>query len=268
MTALNGFFNAPTSADMRVALHFFSDNEACNGSSLATPAVPLNLLSSPGHITALSTALNGNGPGGNTRTEAAIRGLTQFTAANNPAPARVIIGILITDGVPTECNTNDGTLSGIMSSHLSATGIQTYVIGMSGANFGRLETLAVAGGAMTHSNYCNGGASSCHYYDVGNGNSQAFIDALQAIQTSALGCTYNVPTTSMGIVNPDSIEIVLTPGGPLNRVLTPGLCTGAGGWYYDNNVNPTSITLCQATCDTVANDPSARIDIILLCEGS
>jgi hypothetical protein len=38
-----------------------------------------------------------------------------------------------------------------------------------------------------------------------------------------------------------------------------------GGWYYDDNVNPTTIILCQASCDEVSGDPNGHIDILFGC---
>ncbi len=279
INALAGFFGAATSDGMGVAMQFFPNGTCstnccasggcCQGAADAIPSSPYGLL--PAQSATLVSALNTQVPlGGQTPIEAALRGLSTWTAAN-VMPGRKMVSVLITDGAPNGCNNNQAALAGIAATHLANNGLETYVIGMDGANFTVLEAIAVSGGGMPHSNYCNGGAPSCHYYDVGNGNPQAFIDALLAIQNSALGCTYNVPTSSTGLVDPDSVEVEYTPGtgAPMSipRVTTSAQCTGAG-WYYDNNVTPTTITLCPATCTQVSADPAGRIDIVLLCEGS
>ena len=290
INALDGFFGASTSSGMGVALQFFpnglcqpscnpifcvptccSSGSCCQGGPDSTPAVGYGLL--PGHRPTLVSALNAQTPtAGTTPIEPALRGLAAWTAAN-VQPGRKMIGILITDGGPNGCQTNANNLANIAAQHLANNNIETFAIGMDGADFNVLETIGAAGGAMAHTNYCAGGISPCHFYNVGNGNPAAFIDALQAIQSSAIGCTYNMPTTSMGIIDPEQVTVEYSPGGSppaqsVPRVTDQSMCTSAGGWYYDNNSNPTTISLCPDTCSVVSADPSAKIDILLGCLGS
>jgi hypothetical protein len=58
-------------------------------------------------------------------------------------------------------------------------------------------------------------------------------------------------------------------GGPTNlpKVVNAAACNGPG-WYYDNNVNPTTIELCPNSCSTVQADPAGKIDIELGCLSS
>ncbi|MBI5537535.1 MAG: VWA domain-containing protein [Deltaproteobacteria bacterium] len=270
INAVAGFVQAPSSNGMGVALQFFSTaiSSACNGNVYDTPAVPMALL--PGNANAIIASLNSHSPGGNTPTEGALRGIAKYTVGAQ-TPGRVMIGILVTDGSPTSCNTSIPALANIASQHFAATGIRTYVIGMTGANFGNLETIATAGGAPQHANYCSG-AANCHYYNVGDGDPQAFIDALKQIQQSAIACTWQMPTSDAGLVDPDKIKIQYTPGGggnpqELTRVTDASQCV-AGGWYYDNNANPTSIQLCPDTCTTVQADTAAKISVLLGCQGT
>jgi hypothetical protein len=270
INAVAGFVNAGSSAGMGVALQFFpSPCSSCGGGgACSSPAVPLAQL--PGNAAAIVAALNARSPGGNTPTEAALRGIAAYTPAHK-TPGRVIIGILATDGDPTSCNTSISALSSIISQHVQATGIKIFVIGMSGATFSALEQMATAGGAAAHNNFCSG-AGPCHYYNVGDGNPQAFIAALQAIQQSAVSCTYQMPTTDAGVIDPANVTIEYTPGGSgppqkLTRVQDAAHCA-AGAWYYDNNQSPKTIILCPQTCQTVQNDPKAKIQILLGCLGS
>ena len=44
-------------------------------------------------------------------------------------------------------------------------------------------------------------------------------------------------------------------------------CPASGdGWYYDDNLNPTVINFCDATCDKVKTDNTGLIDVLLGCK--
>lgn len=196
INALAGYLSSPQAKDQGAAMQFFSgdDNANCaTGAPYTTAAMPgtgyTNLPSN-----AFDSTLNGIVPGGGTPMEAALRGLTTFTAANRRG-GRVTIGILITDGDPQGCNENLGTLAGILQAHYTATKIRTYVIGMNGATFANLEQIAAGGGTPTHAatvgsltNACGTVPAPCHFWNVGDGDPAGFIQALAAIQESADGC--------------------------------------------------------------------------------
>ena len=52
------------------------------------------------------------------------------------------------------------------------------------------------------------------------------------------------------------------------NVPTAADCDAAGGsaWYYDDNANPTSISVCPATCDFITDVAGATIDVLFGCE--
>lgn len=196
INALAGYLNSPSAKDQSAALQFFSgdDNVSCNAGTpydkASLPATGYTVLPT----TAFNTALNGITPGGGTPMEAAIRGLTKFTAANR-TPGHVTIGILITDGDPQGCNTDIDDLKDLIDAHYTATKIRTYVIGMNGATFGNLEKLASGGGGAPHaatvgalSQACGNVTAPCHFWNVGDGNPAGFIQALAAIQEASDGC--------------------------------------------------------------------------------
>jgi hypothetical protein len=273
VNALYNFFASPTSTGTGVALQYFPiSGYSCTGSggACATPAVGLGLL--PPLLPNLQASLSGETPNGsNTPTEAGIRGLVDFTGKNKQ-PGRTIIGILITDGAPNGCNTGAAYLGGLLTTHFNATGIRTFVIGMTGAIFTTLETIASGAGAAQHNDYC-GTAPPCRHYSVGNGDPLAFNAVLKAIQNVAIGCQYQLPQTDAGVIDPAKVTVQYTPGGTgvpqkLQRVNDASQCGPQGGWYYDNNTNPTTITLCPATCTVVTADASPKVDILLGCQGS
>jgi hypothetical protein len=272
INALSQFFqSAPTGTG--VALQYFpkcwkSAGECATGASCALADVPLGQL--PGNLTALQGSLNTNAPLGGTPMEAALHGLSKYTTQNQQ-PGRVMIGIFVTDGVPENCTTNANTLAGIVQTHLTNDKIKTFVIGMDGANFGTLDTIAAPGGASPHTSFC-GGSSPCYSYNVGNGNPAAFTAVLAAIQKSAVACQFSMPTTDGGIVDPSKVEVEYYPAGnpppqKLPKVTNAAACAG-GGWYFDNNATPKSILLCPSSCTVVQLDTKAKIDVSLGCLGS
>ena len=272
INAIAGFVTDPSSAGMRVALEFFSGDN-CNAGDYANPTVGLGYLdgTSGGQAAVLISTMNSASPSGMTPTEAALRGLAQFTAANQTT-GRAMIGILITDGLPTRCDTDTTNLAAIASDHYANTGIQTFVIGMASAlDFNVIETIAAGGGASPHDDFCHS-TTPCHHYDVGAGNPQAFIQALQQIQAAAIGCTFQMPTTDAGVIDIEKVKIEYTPGGvgtpqELTRVDDAASCV-PDGWYYDDNQNPTTLNLCPDMCNTVKADSTAKIQVLLGCLGS
>lgn len=274
INSIAGYVSDSSSYGNRFAIEFFSGNASgsqCLGADYAVPAVGLGEL--PGHGPNIVAALNNAAPSGNTPTEPALRGLATFTAAEQTS-GRVMIGILVTDGDPTQCNLNDTVLRGIINDHYQATGIRTFVVGMDGASYSRLETLAQGGGASAHNDFC-GTTAPCHHYDVGDGDPAAFIAALRAIQQSAIACQFAMPQDSdAGLVDPDRVKVTYTPGGggsdvEFNRVMSPGECgSTVNGWYYDDNTSPTSINLCNDTCTMVKADQNAEVNVLIGCAGS
>lgn len=273
VNALSQFFQgAPTGTG--VALQYFpkcwkSTAECTSGASCAVAEVPLGQL--PGNLSPLQTSLNANAPLGGTPMEAALHGIAKYTTQNQQA-GRVMIGIFITDGVPEGCTTNVNTLAGIVQTHLTTDKIKTFVIGMDGADFGTLDSIAAPGGASPHTQYC-GGTSPCYSYNVGNGNPAAFTAVLAAIQKSAVACQFSMPTTDGGIIDYGKVEVTYAAGGvppvqKLPKVTNAAACTSAGGWYFDNNATPKSILLCPSSCTVVQLDTKAKIDVSLGCLGS
>lgn len=272
INALSQFFQtAPTGTG--AALQYFpkclgSLAECTTGTGCAVAEVPLGNL--PGNLTALQTSLDGTTPNGATPMEAALHGLATYTTQKQQA-GRVMIGIFITDGVPETCTTNVNILAGIVQTHLTTDKIKTFVIGMDGADFGKLDSIAAPGGAALHSTNC-GGTSPCYSYNVGNGNPAAFTAVLSAIQKSAVACQFAMPSTDGGITDPNKVEVQYFPAGTppsqkLPKVTNASACSG-GGWYYDNNASPKSILLCPSSCTIVQLDTKAKIDVSLGCLGS
>ena len=205
INALSGYFKSAGSTDQAAALQFFPLDNAtkalCGTGDLynvgAMPPTDYQTLPSSAFDALLNSTSpdnGGGGGGGGTPTEAAIRGLTRFTAANR-RPGKVTIGVLITDGDPNGCDENLSHLSALLEAHHTATTIRTYVIGMQGATFKNLEAIAQGGNGPLHgdavgtiTDACGDGAGPCRHWNVGDGDPAVFTAALAAIQQSADGC--------------------------------------------------------------------------------
>ena len=284
INALAGFFGAPTSNGMGVALQFFPHGNCswtsateqncctygtcCTGADDGVPTVPLGQL--PGQHQALVDALNSQSPlGTTTPIEAALRGLVTYTAQAKQ-PSRSMVAVLVTDGEPNGCELSASALSGIISSHLSTTGIKTFIIGMDGANFQTLEQLAISGGASPHSTYCAPGFTTCSFFNVGAGKPEAFVDALQQIQRSVVGCRFTLPITDAGIVDPATLVVnIVSPANPeqrtLKRLTSAADC--GDGWYSDAS-RPGEFALCPQTCSAVQAEVGVSVELLVGCMGS
>lgn len=283
VNALGAFFQLSGQGDRRAALQYFPTNlelggglstyasgPECTGETIAPPSVGLTAI--PTGASALVASLNAATPNGAfTTTEGALRGMNTFTSTPaNRSATRTLAQVLITDGAPTACTLRDNpSLAALIDAQRSQLAVNTYVVGMNGANYTNLEALALAGGAPAHGTLCAAGTASCHYYDVGAGSAAAFSAALRDIQLAAVGCTYNLPTPSRGVIDPDRVRVSYQSGASstdLGRVTNAAACPASGnGWYYDNNTTPTAVRLCTTTCTTVRADASARINVLFGC---
>jgi len=270
--ALASFFTAQMERDVRVAFQFMNPDE--NGDICgpvmenphATPAAdfrPLPIEEDDELLTAIEDTVPSVTA---TRIEGALNGLALFTAAS-AAPPRRMIGILITDGDPsnsgvgTACNTVVEEIATIPQAHYEATGIPTFIIGMTGATAANLQTLAVAGGGPEHGpdEFCEAPDDTCNYWSVGDGDPEALVSALEGIQDAAIPCEYELPESSQtNRIDPELVQAKYTPSDDaeaeeFERVDGLDACGDAGGWYYDDNEEPNTIHLCPTSCELVTS---------------
>jgi len=84
-------------------------------------------------------------------------------------------------------------------------------------------------------------------------------------------CSFTIPPPPAGeALDPSLVNVAYLPGGmspavSVFRVSTAADCTAAGGWYYDDNSNPTTVLLCPTTCSTVTADTAAEVDVLFGC---
>jgi hypothetical protein len=201
-----------------------------------------------------------------TPTYAALDGALQWASAYqaaHPRPEQQTVVVFVTDGEPFGCDTNVNNIAMLASTALMVSGIRTYAVGLADSQNGLtfLNDLAVAGG--TEQAFIVEDATAA----------TDLVDALKAIQGSALSCTFPFPmNVDGGASDPDKINVDYTPGAagamkvPFDKVENAAACTAANQWYYDDNMSPTTINLCPATCMAVTSDPGTpKIEILLGC---
>ncbi len=271
--ALKQFFADPGTDQLRVALRFFGDDLPggegcsqfiCNLAACAVPHVDVDYLSAaPGdpHEQALIGAINARAPGGNggTPIHPALHGATTWARNYKIAhPSDEVVVLLVTDGAPQGCNESVSAIAALASDAWMNDGIRTYTVGLAGSHEGTMNQIAAAGGT-NQSFFIDGG-------DV----TAELLAALQQIQGEAtLPCQFAMPTGDN--VDTSKVNMTFTPGGggeqTIGQVADAAACSGVvDGWYYDDPLNPTSLTLCPDTCAAVQGDPAGIIDIVVGCE--
>jgi len=275
--------NVEATNDVRLAFQLLTlseDEEGdCDGTPYATPEIPFTQLPAVFDSPLVQRIIDEEfEDGSGTHIEGALNGLAAFTS--NPAnqtPGREMIGVLMTDGEPRECEEDVDTLAGIIEAHYNATGLRTFIIGMEGAENESLEAYASVGGAEPHDDFCGDGPTPCHYWNVGNGSGDAIASALQAIvaQVVPLPCQYPVASLvapagedlDLGRVNmtlTDQNQVTTTIGQVPDSASCP---TDTPAWYYDNAASPELMVLCPSACTQVSGAMAgARVSVVVGCE--
>ncbi|MEZ4221421.1 MAG: hypothetical protein R3B13_10890 [Polyangiaceae bacterium] len=91
------------------------------------------------------------------------------------------------------------------------------------------------------------------------------------IGKSKLECTWNIPEPAPGeTINPKKVNVRFSPstGAPVDiyHVNGAAACGPQGGWYYDDDQNPTRVVACPATCNTIQADEQGAIDVLFGCD--
>lgn len=280
INALGNYFTSQSAAGHRAALQFMQpDNgpSVCSGAGNlhSTPAVDFTLLPETGAqagglIDTMNDAVAD--ASNSTDIESALHGIVDFTSASR-SPARRMIGILVTDGAASgDCQLSDTLLAEIPRDHFNATGIPTFIIGMTGAPYEPLATLSAESGGPAHDQFCDptDPNPTCHYWSVGDGDPEAFVAALDAIQESAIGCEFSVPSPTQGIIDLDTVVVQFTPdstSAPLQLTQAAEVASCAGDQYYRVSLGDTEvIKLCPSTCAQLGD--ASTIEVEVQCDGS
>ena len=89
-------------------------------------------------------------------------------------------------------------------------------------------------------------------------------------QQTELACEWDIPPPPPGeMFEKNKVNVRYTPsGGPPQDILwveTAADCGPQGGWYYDNNDNPTKVQVCSVNCDVMKNDINGVVDVLFGC---
>jgi len=280
--ALTAFIGDPASSGMDMALQYFPGSGSCNGSGYSVPAVAPGRL--PAHASALTTSLSKQSPSGlGTPIEGALRGATEYCKTFQAAHAdERCVAVLVTDGKPEFdlCEKDDAKLTAIADAAWKQAQVRTFAVGLSGADFGLLDKIAVAGGASD----CDPGSArfSC---DV-SGGPEKLTAALAKIrdtvttvhthteletktQTRPLQCEWRVPAPQAGMeLDPERVNVTLSGGAGAAKKLgrVPGLAScRSDAWYYDVPSAPERIVACPQTCEAIKAGGYADVKILLGC---
>lgn len=110
--------------------------------------------------------------------------------------------------------------------------------------------------------------------ELANQDFQPIFDELATeiiVGATVLDCQWTIPPPPDGeSLDPAKVNVKFTSGSggetPILKVPDASACDPVqGGWYYDDNANPTKIQLCPQSCDFVQTDPAGKIDLLFGC---
>ncbi len=289
--ALRGFIRDPASAGLRVALRFFpgtvSGNEcggytctdlgckvpqvglgtllAAQGTDVACGSMPSNCNTAPDpQECELIKAIRCTSPSGWTPLLVALGGSTAYMgdhAWDYPMERSVVV--LVTDGYPegasdypANCR-SPGSASFVTKAAdaFAQYGVVTNTVNVVGGSATLMQSIATAGNGQ--------------YFYVSDANaSTELVTALNQIRANSVSCDL-ILNASMGI-NPYDVSVSFTPSSgtatTFQQVVTAGDCGSSNSsYYYDDNQNPTKITLCPEACARVRADVGSKIDLVIGC---
>jgi hypothetical protein len=265
--------------------------DRCDAAYYATPDVPVGMLdgTTGGHAAMLNTMLTAKMPAGYTPTGPALAGALMFARQRiTSMPTHRVAVVLVTDGLPggflgsagtgfppAECLPGDiAGISALAMGTMGATGappVPTFVIGVFAPGAAaqtaqtNLDMLAKAGQ--------NSQAATAVIIDTGQNVATALQNALQAVQSKAIACEYQLPA---GGVDFKKVNVSFTSGSGSETTIghapidgtTGAACDARGGWYYDKDpmtATPTKITACPASCAMFQTDLAGRVNVVLGC---
>ncbi|HEY3593038.1 MAG TPA: hypothetical protein VGL13_04170, partial [Polyangiaceae bacterium] len=181
--ALNSLLQSPMSAGLGAGIEFFPRSDSgggplCSSGDYFFPVVPIGTLTGGAGGTAgnIAAAIAVQTLGMGTPTTPALAGAHAYARNEQSIHAgRLAAVVLVTDGVPRQCNSTVASTAAIATEALSGSPpIKTYVLGV-GPSLNNLNTIAQAGG-------------SGEAYLVESGGPDALTVAMETIRTSALTC--------------------------------------------------------------------------------
>ncbi|WP_438030991.1 vWA domain-containing protein [Sorangium sp. So ce233] len=275
--ALKAFFRDPASAGLGVAFRFWPHNNPgwCNdgpcpgpgGGGCALPLVPFD--GSPANRLMEESAamgdqqelkldqafINFNTPNGDTPMYPALDGATTWAINyKNAHPEEEVAVVLVTDGIPSHCNTVPNDIGELARRAFQNYGVRVHAVGFGNSNSEIINLIAAQGGGQAY-NLLTGSALQ-----------GGLLNALVSIRGQALPCDVTVPLA--GVADPASVSVVHVSGTGAETTLTRRAGAGdcaSGGWYFADATN-TSVKLCPTTCSSIRENPGGKVRAIVPCE--
>jgi hypothetical protein len=255
--ALTAFFGDPASKGISVALTIFPVTGAgsCSAATYQTPQIDYGIL--PGSSAALVKAMKDTDPSVRDITplhsvaQGALAGAVDWKSKHT---GHTVVAVIATDGKSTCVTSVEPTTS---AANALTKGVQTYTIGMNGADLTQLNAIAVAGGTKKA-------------YDATD--ISVFSKQMSDIRATALPCEVVIPPAPAGeTFDRDKVNVDYTPGAGGSAETIPYVKTAAGcgtgaGWYYDDDTSPTKVMYCPSTCKTIQGDTKAKVDVAFGCK--
>jgi len=183
-----------------------------------------------------------------------------------------VVVVLATDGGPNNCATNDPVTDTSAAASAGVSGnpsIPTYVLGVVSPGdtelIDNLNAFALAGGT--------GSAFVVDTTGTGNKSMRAlFSNAMGAIRDANLqSCDLALPPATAGkVIDAMRASLEYKTGSTTTTIAwrsTYASCDATtGGFYYDDNLAPSLVKLCPATCQVVQNGASASLGVRFGCK--
>ncbi len=254
------FAQSSESQGLGVGIQFFPQDPppgdlsqvvSCLVEDYRTPTVEIGLL--PGNAPAIVNAITTQALGNLTPSYPALQGALEHAAEWQAAnPMRPVAVVYATDGFPTVCdNGSIPRLAALAEQYANPTDgsrrIRTFVVGVGvGADAALapgLDDIAQAGGTHQAHLVVNAGAIA------------ELTDRLRRMAFSPIMCELDMPQPLGGeIIDPAEINVRFTPRNGdaeiIHNIAGEAQCaTSGGGWYYDDPANPSTIHICDQTCE-------------------
>jgi len=267
VNSVGAFAAAEASVGIDFALHFLPNPGAptCDAQAYKEPDVGWGPLPdiAPDVATALEVA---NPDGQSSPMYPALGGALLATIERiDQFPGEAAAVLLMTDGAPqgpaTLCSGVDPESTEAIA-QLAANAFDrdnpvfTFVVGLQNVDLDFADAVADAGGT--------GEA----FPIFGDNPAASLQEALDAIRSQALPCSYELPselTDPDDAVSINEVNVEITVEGDVSTIPRNDDCDGAG-WRYDDPDSPSEILLCPASCEDLRSDPVGRLEIVLGCE--
>jgi hypothetical protein len=192
--------------------------DSCNASDYATPDVEISPM--PSQAGSITSSLAAHSPATSHATSAALQGLVDHMHSwASSHPSRPVGGVLITDGDPTQCDTNAAHVAGIADG-----GLPVYVLSI--GTVSTADAIAAAGGT---------GAS------IPILDSAGVVSAMSSASAAVSKCWYQI---SAGTADGGLVQ-VRQGGTLLSHVASEAACGSNAGWWYAAS---DEVVLCPVSC--------------------